>query len=168
MSDAAVSPPPSRSVIDTRPLIVLDTNVALDVFVFGQNPLLAPLREAIADDLVALAVSDETLTEFGHILRLDKIRIEPAERRQSVLEVYRDRVEIYEVAPERAAPKCKDPDDQMFLELAVQHNAAALISRDKAILKLRKRVAKLELVTQLLTPEQWCQQWISSRSDTTL
>jgi predicted nucleic acid-binding protein len=43
-----------------------------------------------------------------------------------------------------AAPKirfsCTDPDDQHFLDLASQHQAL-LVSKDKAVLKQRKRVA---------------------------
>ncbi|MNW09614.1 hypothetical protein D3C71_2066490 [compost metagenome] len=42
------------------------------------------------------------------------------------------------------APKirftCTDPDDQHFLDLASQHQAL-LVSKDKAVLKQRKRVA---------------------------
>lgn len=39
-------------------------------------------------------------------------------------------------------PKCRDPDDQPFLALAFHSNAGALVSRDKALLKLRKRAQK--------------------------
>jgi predicted nucleic acid-binding protein len=43
-----------------------------------------------------------------------------------------------------AAPKirftCTDPDDQHFLDLASQHKAL-LVSKDRAVLKQRKRVA---------------------------
>ena len=37
---------------------------------------------------------------------------------------------------------CKDPDDQHFLALAVQHQAL-LLSKDRAVLALRKRLAPL-------------------------
>ena len=36
---------------------------------------------------------------------------------------------------------CTDPDDQHFLDLASAHKAL-LVSKDKAVLKLRKRVAQ--------------------------
>jgi predicted nucleic acid-binding protein len=42
------------------------------------------------------------------------------------------------VAP-RAAQVCKDPDDQKFIDLAVTHRAP-LLSKDHAVLKLRKRL----------------------------
>ncbi len=36
-------------------------------------------------------------------------------------------------------PRCKDPDDQKFLELAARSGADLLVSKDKALLKLRGR-----------------------------
>src|SRR5256885_15905404 len=49
---------------------------------------------------------------------------------------------------------CTDPDDQHFLDLASQHQAL-LISKDKAVLKLRKRVAGLgATVGNILLAEQ--------------
>jgi predicted nucleic acid-binding protein len=45
-----------------------------------------------------------------------------------------------------AAPKapctCKDPDDQKFIDLAVVHRAV-LLSKDKAVLAMRKRLERL-------------------------
>jgi predicted nucleic acid-binding protein len=38
--------------------------------------------------------------------------------------------------------KCKDTDDQVFVDLAAQHQAT-LISKDKAVLKLKNRLARL-------------------------
>ncbi|CAH2916017.1 MAG: hypothetical protein CPSOU_2824 [uncultured Paraburkholderia sp.] len=39
-------------------------------------------------------------------------------------------------------PKCKDRDDQKFLELAHAAQAHWLISKDRAVLKLAKRIAR--------------------------
>jgi predicted nucleic acid-binding protein len=45
-----------------------------------------------------------------------------------------------------AAPKapvtCADPDDQIFIDLAVRHRCA-LLSKDRAVLRMRKRLAAL-------------------------
>ena len=43
-----------------------------------------------------------------------------------------------DVAP-RAPCVCKDADDQKFIDLAVAH-AAILLSKDRAVLSLRKRL----------------------------
>jgi predicted nucleic acid-binding protein len=42
----------------------------------------------------------------------------------------------------RASAICKDPDDQQFIDLAVQHGAL-LLSKDRAVLNLRKRLLAL-------------------------
>jgi len=38
-------------------------------------------------------------------------------------------------------PRCSDPDDQKFLELAAVARAQGLVSKDRALLKLRRRCA---------------------------
>jgi predicted nucleic acid-binding protein len=38
-------------------------------------------------------------------------------------------------------PRCSDPDDQKFIELAAAARAGALVSKDRAVLKLRRRCA---------------------------
>jgi predicted nucleic acid-binding protein len=42
--------------------------------------------------------------------------------------------------PPRAPCVCKDPDDQVFIDLAVAHGAL-LLSKDQAVLTMRKRLA---------------------------
>ena len=47
---------------------------------------------------------------------------------------------------------CKDPDDQCFIDLAVAHQAL-LLSKDKQVLKQRKRLAKQGITVS----SQWAQ-----------
>jgi predicted nucleic acid-binding protein len=42
---------------------------------------------------------------------------------------------------------CKDPDDQKFIDLAVVHKAL-LISKDKQVLRLTNRLARLSVRVQ--------------------
>jgi predicted nucleic acid-binding protein len=50
------------------------------------------------------------------------------------------------------APKapytCKDPDDQKFIDLAAAHQAT-LLSKDKAVLVMRKRLLRLGVALSL-------------------
>jgi len=46
------------------------------------------------------------------------------------------------IAAPRASAVCKDPDDQQFIDLAV-HHGAILLSKDRAVLSLRKRLLAL-------------------------
>ena len=40
-------------------------------------------------------------------------------------------------------PRCSDPDDQKFLDLAWAAGADVLVTKDKALLDLARRIAKL-------------------------
>jgi predicted nucleic acid-binding protein len=51
-------------------------------------------------------------------------------------------------------PRCSDPDDQKFLALAAAAGAAALVSKDRAVLKLRRRCAPW---FRILTPAEAAQ-----------
>jgi predicted nucleic acid-binding protein len=46
-------------------------------------------------------------------------------------------------------PRCSDPDDQKFIELAAASGAQGLVSKDRAVLKLRRRCAPLFRVMTL-------------------
>ncbi|MEZ0308156.1 MAG: PIN domain nuclease, partial [Ramlibacter sp.] len=46
---------------------------------------------------------------------------------------------------------CRDPDDQMFIDLAVAHKCL-LISKDTAVLSMRKRLAMLDVVAAAILP----------------
>lgn len=47
-------------------------------------------------------------------------------------------------------PRCADPDDQMFLELAASVPADLLITKDKALLALKRSFSDFKI----LTPEE--------------
>ncbi|MBW8810763.1 MAG: PIN domain-containing protein, partial [Lysobacter sp.] len=53
-----------------------------------------------------------------------------------------------------ALPRCADPDDQKFLELALAANARWLLSRDHALLVLGRRTARAGLF-EILTARAW-------------
>jgi predicted nucleic acid-binding protein len=46
--------------------------------------------------------------------------------------------------PPTAGVSCSDPDDQKFIDLAVQHKCL-LLSKDGAVLTMEKRLAALEV-----------------------
>lgn len=56
-------------------------------------------------------------------------------------------VEVVTVAPWH----CRDPDDQKLLDLAVSARAAALVTKDGALLALARRAASLPLL--IATPK---------------
>ena len=48
---------------------------------------------------------------------------------------------------------CRDPADQMFIDLALGNRPCWLVTRDKALLALRRRAAAQGVV--IATPVQW-------------
>ena len=53
-----------------------------------------------------------------------------------------DRYAQLQAVADKAPYTCKDPDDQKFIDLAVAHDAT-LVSKDKAVLTMRNRLARV-------------------------
>jgi len=123
-------------------MLVLDTNIVLDMFVFSD----ARVRH-LHDELAKGAAWLATLPmrdELERVLRYPNIVAQMAARQvrpQEVLATFDARTSMHDSA--QAAPvRCKDQDDQKFIDLAVAHGAA-LLSKDAAVLSLTKRLAAL-------------------------
>jgi putative PIN family toxin of toxin-antitoxin system len=127
--------------IDT--VLVLDTNIALDLFVFD-DPATARLRariEAQPGAWLATAAMREELVRvlaYPQIARRLQARSRPA---QAVLEAFDRCARLVPEAP-KSAYTCKDADDQKFIDLASAHRAT-LVSKDDAVLRMAKRLARL-------------------------
>jgi predicted nucleic acid-binding protein len=64
-----------------------------------------------------------------------------------VLAQFDGQATLVDTAP-RASAVCKDLDDQKFIDLAVAHKAL-LLSKDKAVLCMRKRLVALSVNAQV-------------------
>ncbi len=124
----------------TREAIVLDTNVVLDVFVFGDAAAL-PLRQALDDGklnwLATRPMRDELLRVLAYpqiVPRLVFYKLQA----EDVLAAFDNYTRIVEVAA-KAPVTCSDADDQGFIDLAVAHKAI-LLSKDKAVTSMAKRL----------------------------
>lgn len=133
--------------------IVIDTNVCLDLFVF-HDPRWAPLLAAIESGAVEAITRADCRDEYNIVLHYphlpldDDTRAVAAARFDALIKV---------VAPPESGvrlPVCTDPDDQKFLELARDAGAATLITKDKALLKLAKRLEKAGMF-RVIVPEKW-------------
>ena len=126
--------------------IILDTNIVLDLFVYNE-PRQATLDKALqAGGLTWLATSAmrEELARVLDYPQVAKRRLVNAQPAVAVL-AQMDSLATF-VAPAPKAPyTCKDPDDQIFIDLACEHQCW-LISKDKAVLAMRSRLARLGAV----------------------
>ncbi len=136
-------------------MLILDTNVILDLFVFN-DPDLASLKPALLAGLEAkqlnwIATPDMRI-ELERVLTYPKITPRMAFYQVTAADVlakFDQLATLLETAP-KAKWICKDPDDQRFIDLAVQHQAT-LLSKDQAILCMAKRLLAAGTVVQKAT-----------------
>ena len=133
--------------------IVLDTNICLDLFVF-RDPRWQLLLEAMQTGSVEAVTRADCRTEWTLVLAYTKFGLDDAAQRVALNEFDRWIKLVDGDAAGRVLPVCKDPDDQKFLELAAGSDAAILLSKDKALLKLARRARKLGLF-EIMSPAQW-------------
>jgi predicted nucleic acid-binding protein len=139
-------------------LLVLDTNVVLDLLHFD-DPSVQSLKRAVEAGHVGCVVTDATLDEWRRVLGYPEFRLDAVQqaalfaRYQALATKSDKREEAFEV-PRKATPirdglesgrsrmpRCSDPDDQKFVDLAAASGAQGLVSKDRAVLKLRRRCA---------------------------
>jgi uncharacterized protein len=138
-----------------KPLWVIDTNVVLDLLHFD-DVAARPLRLALENGRVRCVVSDSTLAEWRRVLTYPEFGLDSGQQatlfaRYEALAVKADTVGGNVSLPHKGTPihsglkpvwsrmpRCSDPDDQQFIELAAAAGAQGLISRDRAVLKLRR------------------------------
>lgn len=121
--------------------LVLDTNIVLDLWVFRDERVASLHQHLGAADVTWLATS-AMRDELACVLAYENIaaRLSAANvSSQHVLEAFDARAQIVEAAPS-AKVTCRDSDDQKFIDLAVAHGAR-LISKDKQVLALRRKLA---------------------------
>ena len=126
--------------------LVLDTNIVLDLLLF-QNPQAQGLRQALDQQQLRWLATPPMREELARVLAYPKIAAVLARLDNNVarlLAQWDAQVSVVGVAP-RCAVRCRDPDDQMFIDLAVAHRAL-LLSKDALVLRLAKRLLPLGVV----------------------
>jgi uncharacterized protein len=132
--------------------LILDTNVVIDWLVFD-DPYMGPLRGQVGSGLIEVLTHEFAVAELARVLTYPELKLaEP--RRVEVLARYREQTR-HAAMPESFAmnawmlpakfPSCRDRDDDLFLALTYHAAATALVTRDKAILKLRKKARRFEV-----------------------
>lgn len=138
--------------------LVLDTNVWLDWLIFA-DPSLGPIRQAVRDRRVEIVMDQHCEAELervlaypirGSVAPVDMQALWMVEARGMIQRLQRNAEET----ASRSLPRCRDPDDQKFLELARDGNADFLVTRDKALLAFARRRYQ-PLPFRVVTPIQF-------------
>jgi putative PIN family toxin of toxin-antitoxin system len=115
--------------------IVVDTNVVVSALVFSGSHL-GWLRSAWQSGLVKPLVSRPVVDELIRVLKYPKFQLEPDER-EGLLAEYLPWCEAVTLGGKHGAlPRCRDPDDVKFLELAISGEADFLVTGDADLLSL--------------------------------
>lgn len=135
------------------PRAVLDTNVWLDLLVF-RDPRAAGLDAALRSGALVAVVDDACIEEWRRVLGYPVLALAPERRTALDLEFARLTSRLAPGPLPCRPPRCKDPDDQKFLDLALAGGARWLVSRDRALLALARRTAR-EGWFEIVTPQHW-------------
>ena len=98
-------------------LVVLDTNILLDIFVFNDERAV-DLKQAILEQSIQVVASQKTLEELADVLSRPLFKLD--EESQAAILVQWKSI-AHQVDDSNLAPapwKCLDADDQIFLDLA--------------------------------------------------
>lgn len=124
-------------------MLVLDTNVVLDWVAF-RDPRVQAIVDAVERGVLRVATSGACLQELRRALGYAQVKLDAAAQTLA-FERYARHAQVFDFAATAATPDlplCEDPDDQKFLELAWHARASHLLTRDKALLKLARRMAQ--------------------------
>lgn len=138
--------------------LVLDTNVWLDWLVFADAGVQS-IQDGVARGTARIFVSVPCLTELKRVLGYPLSgRALDAPAQAAALALCRAIAHDVEACFEPHAidtlPRCEDPDDQMFLELARDCRADALVTKDRDLLALATRKVR-PLPFCILTPREF-------------
>jgi len=150
----------ASGLVDQPTSVVIDTNVILDMFLYTDPRVSALVAALSSGELrwLATRVMREELArvlQYEHLQKrlMGKTSAEVASTDQGsatttansrallILDKMDQQAHLVEVAP-RASYVCKDVDDQKFIDLAQAHRSM-LISKDKAVLSMKNRMARV-------------------------
>ncbi len=127
----------------SQAFVVIDTNRVLDLWLFDE-PQVAALRHAIATGALRWRATTAMRGELARVLGYPAVLAQLERRRRPAAQVLAAFDQWSHPAP--AAPpagvRCRDADDQGFIDLAVAWRAA-LFSKDRAVIELGRALAPL-------------------------
>lgn len=148
-----------NTALDSLPRgLILDTNIVLDYLLFGDpsaKQLQAQIDTALADAQQWRWIATQRMRdELARVLRYPNLQASLAfyqRTAEMVLAQFDQRTHLVETAV-ACTILCRDKDDQPFIDLAVAQHAV-LLSKDKQVLKLKKRMARAGAWADTRVPE---------------
>lgn len=148
------------------PRVVLDSNIWVDLLVFA-DPHVEPIRAALDSGAIAAVIRPDCREELRRVLAYPQFAHFSVDIPAAMAKV--DQLTTTFAIPDEAEtlaarlPRCRDTDDQKFIELAHFAQAACLVSKDKAVLKLKSRLRRQSGVAIILP--QGFADWLAAREE---
>ena len=121
-------------------VVIFDTNVLLDLFVFNDFRALH-VKQALIDGKIKALATPNTLEEFADVISRPLFSLDEAQQEQINLQWQNLSRVIDDQSLNKAPWTCNDPDDQVFLDLAYTARPCTLISRDNEVLRFANKAA---------------------------
>ena len=119
-----------------KPRLVLDTNVILDLLVF-QDLAAEVVLMALDAKLVDAVRSEASMLELIDVIQRPSFKLSE-EQQQAILKSWESSSRLLENTTIKPAPfACRDPDDQVFINMAYSIRPALLLSKDLRVLELQ-------------------------------
>ena len=120
--------------------LVLDTNVVMELLHY-RDPRSLLLMQAVSSGDYPCFTDATCLTELARVLGYPQFKLDDAAQ-LGLMQAYRAlATEVAETPIDIVLPRCRDRDDQKFMELAARCNVDLLVTRDRELLKLARRRA---------------------------
>jgi len=113
---------------------VFDTNSLISAILLQNSISAKALNHAL--NIGRIVISEPVLIEFEDVIfrkKLDKYFLNDAERLEAINKIEENSIIFF---PKVEINACRDPKDNMILELAVESNASCIISGDRDLLVL--------------------------------
>ena len=135
------------------PWFVVDTQVVLDWLVF-RDATARPLLQAMLAGRLRWLATQAMRTELEYMLHHPTLA-RWGHRPELALTFFECHATLHrDPMPAPNPPlRCSDSDDQIFIDAALAHHATWLVTRDRALLKLRRRALAHGL--HILQPVEW-------------
>lgn len=141
-----------------RPVLVLDTNVVLDLLLF-QDLKARPLQELLLQREATWLCNARCREEFRRVLAYPAISRFLGRHARDGLSATADALarfddwSIYAGEPclQRDLPVCRDAEDQFLVKLAIGNDADFLVSKDRHLLAMSARLRKAGFRTRVVS-----------------
>ena len=132
--------------------IVVDTNILLDI-VYFDDPRIQNLKKALENKHIEAWSCNLIWEEFLDVLRRPAFFSDEVHHLKMIEQA--KQYFQFETTTLTSSPfRCKDKDDQIFIDLAVSKAPCWLISRDLEVLKLAKRLRLVNVYVRGIDPSK--------------